>query len=71
MVFLVVTQRIAGPIYRIKLTVKSWRDGSGIPLRLRKGDFFQDVADDLQKLRDVSKIEGYQAQSADETNKAS
>jgi hypothetical protein len=53
-VFLVITQRIAGPIYRIKLTIQSWRNGNRALLRLRRGDFFQDVAEELQKLRDES-----------------
>jgi sensor histidine kinase YesM len=51
--------RVAGPIYRIRLTIKRLAEDQ-IPersVRLRHGDFFQEVADELNRLIDKMRQE--------------
>ncbi len=47
------SNRIAGPIYRIKTEINSLLDdGSFRPIKLRPNDFFFDLADDINRLAD-------------------
>lgn len=50
-VFLFISHRIAGPLYRVRETAKSWQRGDLKALKLRKGDIFQDVAQELEAFR--------------------
>ena len=50
-VFVFLTHRIAGPIFRMRMIVNEWRNGSKTDLKIREGDFFHELADDLQKLK--------------------
>ena len=45
------SHRFAGPMYRFHKTVKSLSAGEEVqPIRLRKGDFWMDVADDFNSM---------------------
>jgi hypothetical protein len=51
--FTAITQRIAAPLYRIKIASIAWRTSDEpLDLKLRKGDFFQDIASELQSLNE-------------------
>lgn len=52
-VFTIITQKIAGPIYQIKKVSADWRNSDApLDLKLRKNDFFQDLATELQLLNE-------------------
>ena len=51
-VFVFLTHRIAGPIFRIRMVVADWRNGKSTDLKIREGDFFHELANDLQKLKE-------------------
>ena len=43
--------RVAGPIYRIRATIKALEEGRTLkPVKLRQGDYLQDVIDELNAL---------------------
>jgi hypothetical protein len=45
------TLRVAGPIYRIRATIKALEEGRTLkPVKLRQGDYLQDVIDQLNSL---------------------
>jgi hypothetical protein len=45
------SNRFAGPLYRIRSTVKAMADGhSTAPVKLREADFWKDFADDFNRL---------------------
>jgi signal transduction histidine kinase len=49
---LLFSHRIVGPIFRIKRYIDMLADGQDIPpVKIRKNDEFQDVADSLERLR--------------------
>lgn len=46
--------RIAGPIYRFRVTLKKMAKGEIIPnIKLRKGDFYHDVADQINNVLEL------------------
>ncbi len=45
------TNRFAGPMFRLRRTLKSIADGAPLrPLKFRKGDFWHDVANDFNRM---------------------
>lgn len=47
----VFSHRLAGPIYRIRQTIKDYKDGKSVkPIVLRKNDEFKDLAEDLNQI---------------------
>ena len=50
------SHRVAGPIYRLKRHLAGIREGGGGEMTLRKGDFFPEIADEVN--RTVSFLEG-------------
>jgi methyl-accepting chemotaxis protein len=49
----VLSHRFAGPIYRLRQTVRSLADGEHIQrMKFRDGDFWMDIADDFNRMLD-------------------
>jgi len=47
-IFIFMTHKVAGPMYKLKTHLSNIRDGKTItPLSFRNGDYFQDVAEDV------------------------
>lgn len=45
------TNRIFGPLYRLHSEIRAWREGTvRKPIRLRQGDFFQELIADFNSL---------------------
>ena len=44
--------RVAGPVYRFRITLRRWADTGETPreMKLREGDFFQEVAAEFNRV---------------------
>ncbi len=51
------SNRIAGPIYRLRRHLADLRRGRTEPIAFRRGDYFSDLADDLNALQQTSRSE--------------
>ena len=60
MMSLIYSHRIAGPIHRLKKAIEAFQEGRDIgSIKVRPSDEFQDLADSLEKLREILKSQGY------------
>lgn len=64
------THRLMGSAYRIGVVLKEVNAGQGTRIKLRDGDFFTDIADEINQLADVAQKNGAGKTKADPPAKA-
>ena len=64
--FLRLTHRLAGPMVRLRNSIKSLADGQTIePVKLRDGDYWNEVVDDLNRL--IQRVHGLESKQGPDT----
>ena len=59
LISLVLSHRIAGPIFRLKLLVDELAEGKDVPpIKFRNSDEFKELAESFEKLRNILKAKG-------------
>jgi methyl-accepting chemotaxis protein len=59
LISLVLSHRIAGPIFRLKLLVDALAEGKDVPpIKFRNSDEFKELAESCEKLRNILKSKG-------------